>query len=77
MKRGELIPAVAALIAAGRLHRFDGDWIKGIAPSRQLAAARKCLRGGLMGGGFGGANVDAVRTRGERVKLRPLDWRRA
>lgn len=38
-----LIPAVVALLRAGKIHEFDAEWIGRLRPKSQLAAAKKCM----------------------------------
>lgn len=42
--RGVLVPAVAALLAAGRLPALDAEWIARLRPDSQLAAAKKMMK---------------------------------
>lgn len=39
-----LVPAVAALLASGKLHEFDAEWIGRLRPDSQLASAKKCIK---------------------------------
>ncbi len=41
---GELIPEVADLLDAGKLHTFDAERIARLKPESQWAAARKCMK---------------------------------
>lgn len=37
-------PEILKLVASGKLHEFDAEWIGRLPPQNQLAAARKCMR---------------------------------
>lgn len=43
-KIANLTDAVRALIAAGTIHEFDGEWIGGLPADRQLDAAERIVR---------------------------------
>lgn len=65
-KVANLVPEVVALVAGGKLHQFDAEWIGGVPKERQLETALKFVVGA-------GAKLEAtVETRHRRVRSGPM-----